>query len=84
MTRGGQIHDEDQTIGHPPGRQAMRPVAVPAQRPDVDQIPDKIQRLEFMIAQEFEQGVSLAATGAQVHVGDPTGRMKCLQGSGFA
>jgi hypothetical protein len=32
-----------------------------------------------MIAQEFKQSFGLAAAGAQVHVGDPTGPMKSHQ-----
>jgi hypothetical protein len=57
----------------------LRPVAAPAQGPDIDQISDQVECLEFMIAQEFEQSFGLAAAGAQVHVGDPTGPMKSHQ-----
>ena len=54
----------------------LGPVAPPAQRPDVDQVADQIQRFELMVAEELEQSSGLAAAGAQMHVRNPAGSMR--------
>jgi hypothetical protein len=38
--------------------------------PSVDDVADQIDRLSFVIADELEQPIGLAAFAAEVHVGD--------------
>ncbi len=41
-----------------------------AQRPAVDDVADQIDRVGFVVAEEIEQPVGLAAARAEMHVGD--------------
>ena len=49
----------------------LRPVNTTPERPDVDQIADDIERLEIILLQEGEQGIGVAAAGAEMHIGNP-------------
>src|SRR4029077_3052059 len=50
---------------------SLRPVTSAPHRPDVDQIADNVQVLEFVLAQKIEQNAGVRATGPEVHVGNP-------------
>jgi hypothetical protein len=49
----------------------LRPVAAPAQTPDIEQIADDIEGLELVIAQELQDGIRVAAARPQMEIGDP-------------
>ena len=48
----------------------LRPVPGRAQRPAVDDVADQIDGVGFVLAQEIEQLVGLAAARAEMHVGN--------------
>ena len=47
------------------------PVDSAPQLPDVDQIANDVERFELIFAEEMEQRAGIAATRAQMHVGNP-------------
>jgi len=47
------------------------PVDSATQLPDVDQIANDVERFELIFAEEIEQRAGIAATRAQMHVGNP-------------
>ena len=47
------------------------PVDSATQLPDVDQIANDVERFELVFAEEIEQRAGIAATRAQMHVGNP-------------
>src|SRR5947208_5261471 len=50
----------------------LQPVTAATQLPDVDQIAHDIKRFAFVFAQEVEQRAGVAASRAQVHIGNPS------------
>src|SRR5436190_8926745 len=46
----------------------LRPINPAPQLPDVDQITDNVERLEFVFAQKIEQRAGVGTAGAQMHV----------------
>ena len=48
----------------------LRPINSTAERPDIDKIAHNIERLEIILAKKIEQCCGVAATSAQMRVGD--------------
>ena len=51
----------------------LRPVDAATERPNINEIADDVERLEFVGTEEMQEGVRAAAAGAEMHVGDPAG-----------
>ncbi len=51
----------------------LRPVPRFAQPPAIDHVADEIEIFRFVVAQEIEQKLGLAAARAEMHVGNPDG-----------
>src|SRR5947207_13005363 len=49
----------------------LRPINSAPHLPDVDEIPDEVERLELMVAQKLKERAGVAAPRAEMHVGDP-------------
>src|SRR5437762_2789634 len=49
----------------------LRPIDSPSHLPEIDQIANDVERLEIVIAQEFQEGAGVAAARAKVHIGNP-------------
>src|SRR5205823_6795935 len=51
---------------------SLRPVTAASHRPNVDQIANDVEVLEFVFPEEIEQNVGVRAASAEVHVGNPS------------
>ena len=49
----------------------LRPIAAPAQRPDIDQIADDVERADLVFAQEIEECQSIAVARAEMQTRTP-------------
>ena len=57
------------------------PINCAPQRPDIDQVAHDVESVEIRLAQKIQQRSGVAATGAQVRVGNPRGAiaLRCLK-----
>src|SRR5438067_9802254 len=49
----------------------LRPINSAPHLPDIDKIPDDVERLELMVAEKLEEHAGVAAPGAEMHIRDP-------------
>src|SRR5262249_40520105 len=49
----------------------LRPINSATQRPDINEIPHYVERVEIVLAKKIEQRCGIAAPLAQIGVGDP-------------
>ncbi|EHP44079.1 hypothetical protein OR16_05342 [Cupriavidus basilensis OR16] len=52
---------------------ALRPVPAAAQLPAIDDVADQVELVRFIVLEEIEQVIGLAARRAEVNVGQPDG-----------
>ena len=58
----------------------LRPIDSAPHLPDIDQIADDVERLEIVVAQEFQERCGVAAAGPEVDVGNPGGAQAAKRG----